>query len=206
MAPGQRGRRPCREARRGTRPMPASCTDSASRPRRARETRARSSRSALATRVDQLAIGEGRVGRRKREHVGKDPRAQVLEGDSQRHRPWLPPPSEGDADSSSPCRPSNGCGRRREVQSIKFLRVPAWSGCIRRGDDERIARDEPSPELERPCGTPAPSWRSRRRADVEVAHRCSIDVGPERSAMRATARRAFGSATRGAATPREPVR
>jgi hypothetical protein len=36
----------------------------------------------------------------------------------------LPPPSDGDADMRSPCFPSNGCGRKRDVQSIKFLIVP----------------------------------------------------------------------------------
>lgn len=40
------------------------------------------------------------------------------------HRPRLPPASDGDAESNSPCRPSNGRGRKREVQSIRFLITP----------------------------------------------------------------------------------
>src|SRR5436190_15270874 len=40
------------------------------------------------------------------------------------HSPRLPPDIDGDADISSPARSLNGCGLRRETQSIAFLSTP----------------------------------------------------------------------------------
>ena len=40
------------------------------------------------------------------------------------HRPRLPPAIDGDADISSPWRSLNGCGWKRDTQSIAFLSTP----------------------------------------------------------------------------------
>jgi hypothetical protein len=40
------------------------------------------------------------------------------------HSPRLPPTIDGDADISSAWRPLNGCGRKRDAQSMVFFRYP----------------------------------------------------------------------------------
>ncbi len=173
---------PCREARRGTRPMPSSCTDSASRPRRARRNAStffsKRSRNAWST---SSPSEQRRVRRRQREHVGKrSSRPGARRGPATPTGPWLLPPSEGDADSSSPCRPSNGCGRRREVQIDQVLEDSGHGAVVfGRRDDERVARDEPSPGSRGLLAAPPRLLEIPVvERDVEVGHRRSIDVGP----------------------------
>jgi hypothetical protein len=55
---------------------------------------------------------------------GKMRAPRCSNGTRSAHSPRLPPTIDGDADSSSPWRPSNGCGRKREVQSMTFLSMP----------------------------------------------------------------------------------
>ena len=62
--------------------------------------------------VGDLAGGrEGGVGLGQAEHLGIDPRPEALERHSQRpEAAAFPPASDGDADTSRPCLPENGCG------------------------------------------------------------------------------------------------
>ena len=119
---------------------------------------------------------------------GKIRAPRCSSGTRSAQRPRLPPASEGDAESRSPWRPSNGCGRKREVQSIRFLSDARHRAVVLgRGDDERVAREQAPLELLRA------RRNALRRLDVAV-------VGAARRSRASTrgrrSRRSLGDARR----------
>src|SRR5215211_3192835 len=115
-------------------------------------------------------------------------------------RPRLSPAIDGEAESRSPCRPLNGCGRKRDAQSIAFLRTPGIealysadamtnaSAALMRRQSSRAGSGR-SPPL-----SASPSYDGQSKSSM----RARSTSAPARSAVRAasSARRALSEQRR----------
>jgi hypothetical protein len=77
------------------------------------------------------------------------------------HSPRFPPDIDGDADISRPARSLNGCGLRRDTQSIEFLSTPGiealYSGEATTNPLQASSRRRNSSA---PGGNPSSFWTS----------------------------------------------
>src|SRR5438552_4012908 len=107
------------------------------------------------------------------------------------HKPRLPPTIDGEADKRRPCFSLNGCGLKRDTQSIEFFNTPGIEALY---SGELITKASllwmHSRSLSAPGGNPAVSCRS---ALYEGASKSDMEVGstvPPLASIAAAARRA----------------
>jgi hypothetical protein len=120
----------------------------------------------------------------EREHVRVDARAEVLERDAQRPQPAVAADHRRRRREEQPLRPLNGCGRKRDAQSIAFLSTPGTEALY---SGEAITKASAASRRSRsasaPAGIPAPfstSWSYDGQSKSLIAARSTT---PPRSSI-----------------------
>jgi hypothetical protein len=111
-------------------------------------------------------------------------------GTRRAHSPRLPPDIDGDADISSPARSLNGCGLRRDTQSIEFLSTPGiealYSGAATTNPLQASRQRRNSSA---PSGNPSSYWTSVSYEGVSKSRMDLRSTSPSLASMVTAARR-----------------